>query len=614
MIAQMKRVFVVLQDKDKQDQLKQLRRLGVLHVEALPGSGAAYDELMAARASILTAVGLLSEFKVKPVSGDMTVTSAIDMATGIRRIDAVIKTALAEQGALIREMERVSSWGDFDPSLIAWFAAKGLQVQLVELESRNLGQLPEDVDYITLERSKTASRVLLVSRQALALPACCTVFPMPAKSLSELQAELVTVKSRVASMKAELSAKAPHAAALSQAVAKVDSEIQFEALHSGMPASGGVAYFSAWLPAKDEKRLVEAAAKSGWGLLVAEPLPEEQPPTKIENPAIVRMIQPVFDFLGTVPNYREYDISGWFLMFFTVFFAMIFGDGGYGSLLLLGGIFAALKAKKQSGRVPDAVRLLLLLASATVLWGILTASWFGLDVSLLPAIFKNVSIPWIASYNPAAGANIKQLCFIIATSHLIIAHLKNMVRDRKSLKLLAQVGLLMQVAGMYFLVLNLVLDAVRFPVPNFALYLIGGGFVLNFVFANYEGNIIKSILASFANIVSVFLGVVNVFADVVSYIRLWAVGLAGVAISQTVNSMAGPMLSKALLFAMGVALLLFGHGLNVVMSLLSVIVHGVRLNMLEFSGHLGMEWSGYKYEPFNETADEVVPEGERSLA
>jgi V/A-type H+-transporting ATPase subunit I len=167
---------------------------------------------------------------------------------------------------------------------------------------------------------------------------------------------------------------------------------------------------------------------------------------------------------------------------------------------------------------------------------------------------------------------------------------------------------------MYFLVLNLVLDAVRFPVPNFALYLIGGGFVLNFVFANYEGNIIKSILASFANIVSVFLGVVNVFADVVSYIRLWAVGLAGVAISQTVNSMAGPMLSKALLFAMGVALLLFGHGLNVVMSLLSVIVHGVRLNMLEFSGHLGMEWSGYKYEPFNETADEVVPEGERSLA
>jgi V/A-type H+-transporting ATPase subunit I len=100
------------------------------------------------------------------------------------------------------------------------------------------------------------------------------------------------------------------------------------------------------------------------------------------------------------------------------------------------------------------------------------------------------------------------------------------------------------------------------------------------------------------NIVSVFLGVVNVFADITSYIRLWAVGLAGEAISQTVNTMAGPMLGKAVLFAFGLILIGFGHGLNLVLSLLSVIVHGIRLNMLEYSGHLGMEWSGFKYEPF----------------
>ncbi len=82
-------------------------------------------------------------------------------------------------------------------------------------------------------------------------------------------------------------------------------------------------------------------------------------------------------------------------------------------------------------------------------------------------------------------------------------------------------------------------------------------------------------------------------------------GLAGLAISQTVNNMAGPLLGSFLLFIAGALLLVFGHGLNLVMALLSVIVHGVRLNMLEFSGHLGMEWSGYKYEPF---ADSVRTE------
>ena len=78
------------------------------------------------------------------------------------------------------------------------------------------------------------------------------------------------------------------------------------------------------------------------------------------------------------------------------------------------------------------------------------------------------------------------------------------------------------------------------------------------------------------------------------------VGLAGAAISQTVNTMAGPILGHAILFAIGVILLVFGHGLNMVLNLLSVLVHGVRLNTLEFSSHLGMSWSGIKYNPFSE--------------
>jgi V/A-type H+-transporting ATPase subunit I len=108
----------------------------------------------------------------------------------------------------------------------------------------------------------------------------------------------------------------------------------------------------------------------------------------------------------------------------------------------------------------------------------------------------------------------------------------------------------------------------------------------------------KSILESLKNIISVFLGIVNVFSDIVSYIRLWAVALAGAAISGTVNAMAGPMFGKLTMMVFGVILLVFGHGLNMILNLLSVIVHGVRLNTLEFSQHLGMAWSGTKYRPF----------------
>ena len=389
---------------------------------------------------------------------------------------------------------------------------------------------------------------------------------------------------------------------LRSALKRAETDLTFETLLTGMEGEGPVVWLEGWVPEKDAARLAEVAAKHSWGLLLDDPADEEQPPTKVENNAFVRMIAPVFDFLGTVPNYREYDISASFLIFFTIFFAMIFGDGGYGTILLLMGLYSALKAKKTSGTVPDFVRLLILMSSATVAWGAVTGTWFGLDSEILPAFLLNLRIPWISNANPMSGANIKQLCFILGVVHLVWAHLKNIKRDIHSLKFLAQIGLLLQVLGMYSLVLNLVLDAVRFPIPQYALILIGVGFVLNFVFANYEGSILKSILASMVNIVSVFLGVVNVFADITSYIRLWAVGLAGLAISQTVNSMAGPMLGKAILFGFGLILVIFGHGLNIILCVLSVIVHGVRLNMLEYSTHLGMEWSGFKYEPFREVA------------
>ena len=126
------------------------------------------------------------------------------------------------------------------------------------------------------------------------------------------------------------------------------------------------------------------------------------------------------------------------------------------------------------------------------------------------------------------------------------------------------------------------------------------GFAVNFIFGNYETSILQSVLDSVKDIVSMLLGVVNVFSDIVSYIRLWAVGLAGAAISATINDMVSPLLGHFVFIIFAVVVLVFGHGLNMILNVLSVIVHGIRLNTLEFSNHIGLSWSGHKYEPFEE--------------
>ena len=253
-----------------------------------------------------------------------------------------------------------------------------------------------------------------------------------------------------------------------------------------------------------------------------------------------------------------------------------------------------------------------MLSGSTIVWGFLTSTWFAIPFDSLPIILRRLSLPALNGGNPDSGTNTKILCFIIGAVQLAIAHIKNIKRDFPNLKFLAQIGSLIMVIGMFDAVLNLVIDSSRFPLYSWALALIGVGFALVFVFGNWDGNLLRSMMEGLKGIIPTFLGTVSVFADIVSYIRLWAVGLAGLAISQTVNGMAvnmfGPAAGHLVAFIiggmMGLILIFVGHSINLLMSVLSVIVHGIRLNMLEFSSHLGMEWSGYKYEPLSESAEE----------
>jgi V/A-type H+-transporting ATPase subunit I len=348
--------------------------------------------------------------------------------------------------------------------------------------------------------------------------------------------------------------------------------------------------------------LAAEAKARGWALLMDNPGAEDATPTKVENNRVVDMIKPVFGFLGIVPAYTEYEISPWFLVFFSLFTAMIFGDGGYGGLMFLVWAFAAFRTWRKGQKLSDALRLFFLIAVLTLGWGALTGTWFSLRAESLPAFLAKLALWPISSANPGASKNIQILCFFLGALQLTVARIKNVIRDFPNPKFLAQVGSLALIGGMLFLVLNLVVDSKRFPVPPYAVWLVAGGFGATLLFGAYEGNILKSLVEGLKNIIPTFLGAVGVFADIVSYIRLWALGLAGSSLAAIINTMGGGLVKAALIGVFGIIILVFGHGLNMVLSVLSVVVHAIRLNILEFScNHLGMQWSGIAYEPFRST-------------
>ena len=503
---------------------------------------------------------------------------------------------------------------------------------MYEIPEDKYNLVDEKVTTICVNRIKKIVRFLLIDAsedRPEGLPPEAFEVPMPVLSTKDLAKRVEDNEAEISKIEEELKAETVYISQIQDFKSNLETDIQFETIYSGMGQENSgkttdLAWLTGYVPVDSFDKLKDCVTKNSWAMAASDPTEEDNVPTKLKNNKFVSLIYPLTDFLGTVPGYHEYDISGWFLLFFCVFFGMIFGDGGYGLLVTIASLVLVLKSLFQKKSVSPLMGLLLLLGLSTVAWGTVTCTWFGLKPEQLPAWLTSLSItpisnaagsdyrlylPWNTEVGLTTGQNLQIFCFTLAFLQLSVAHLKGMARNRKSLKVLGEFGSLLQIWGMFYVVLSMVVSSALFPlglvvnnipVGTIAIALVGGGFALSFIFSNYEGNIGASILESCKNIISVLLGVVNVFSDIVSYIRLWAVGLAGSAISNTVNEMAGPLLGHAITFIAFVALIAFGHGLNMVLNLLSVIVHGVRLNTLEFSTHLGMSWSGFKYNPFAE--------------
>lgn len=611
MIAPMKRFILVLLGKDAHDAPLHLKKLGIAHLEKFESSGKTCADLEILLKKGRGALAILTSSSDKKVSSRREASlSASALIEKTLAVSAEIATLQDSVSDIRREIERIGVWGNFSPELLDSLRESGLHIRLLEGSPAQMKNLPEETDYIRLPAPKGRVRIALINDDR-PLPEFME-FGLPAKSLSAFEKEAQGLRAKITENKNELLGFAAGKELVEREIAKLESALTIERLRAGMPSQESLRYLSGYVPARDSGRLKALAAERGWAIALDDPSPDELPPTKVENNPVVRMMQPVFDFLGTVPNYREYDISGWFLVFFSIYFAMIFGDGGYGLIMLSGAVAMFVKSRRRKVKLSDAGRLLFVLSGMTILWGALTATWFAIPFDSLPGVLRALAVPALSSGNPDSGTNVKIFCFLLGAIQLAVAHMKNIKRDFPNLKFLSQLGSLALVLGMFNAVLSLVIDSQRFPILSVSVGLIGGGFLLVLVFGNWNGNLFRSLLEGLKGIIPTFLGTISVFADIVSYVRLWAVGLAGLAISQTVNGMAvsmiGPAPGRIAAFIFGglmaVVLIVVGHSINLVMSVLSVIVHGIRLNILEFSSHLGMEWSGYKYEPLCETAEE----------
>lgn len=576
----MSKVLLFCLDTDRERTLETLRDLGVLHVTAThPPAESAIEPVRQRLGRIHRVLDALP--KDVPNSASRPDESAEVL---LDKADALLQQRKAAADALERiraELRRLEPLGDFSPAGLANLEHAGLPVAIYQAPVKTPLVAPKTTVLTVVGRDRNMVYFAVVGPHEP--NPRWERFRMPERAPAEWRAEAAARESEIANVEADLRRLAAARPALEVLKTQTREALDFLEVREGMGHARRVAYLKGFCPTENLPALRRAAATHGWGLAVSEPDDSDPVPTLVRNPSWVRPIRAVFQFIGLLNGYGEPDISAIFMLFFTLFVAMLIGDAGYGAVILI----LAFLCRRKMASSPSTLRLFYTLGSATLGWGLLTANYFGVDLS--------GSLPSVPYLTDAAQKddNLKYLCFLIGAVHLTIAHVWTGLRAIRTWQVLAEIGRILVVWSMFFLAKLLVLNH---PISTRAVAaMFGVGLTLIVLFMTP----LRKFKTEWYNHVMLPLTIIGNFVDVVSYIRLFAVGFAGVAVAESFNKMALSMGAGSLGGGIAAVLvLLVGHGLNLALSAMAVIVHGVRLNTLEFSQHMGMQWTGIPYHPF----------------
>ncbi|MDP3732421.1 MAG: hypothetical protein Q8R31_05305 [Candidatus Omnitrophota bacterium] len=583
----MKRASIIILTQDTQDTLKGLRRLGVLHIE--------HQQVPQGKdiATLKEEIALLSDALAILMQTDSSCPAPLENAKGevndwkhIARhiIDTRKRIEQIEEYArnLTAQMDQWESWGDFDPDDIKNLREKGVYIKLYPVPYKNIKELPEDLVIKAIFTENGIAHCLVAGQKEFSLS--FKEVTLPRMGLSAMRKRLLEDKEVLKELKEDLRSSCNYYQGLIKIKKKLENELELQEAMSGMGEAGELAYVTGYIPFDAVESLSDLAKKERWGVSVTDPSEEDSVPTLIRNKRWITTISPLFKLLEVIPGYRELDVSPLFLIFFSLFFGMIIGDAGYGLIYLF---LTALTQKKMGKKIADHAPFFLfyVLSSCAILWGLVTGTFFGQEWYLKAGLK-----PLVPALNNTKV--IQTFCFFLGAFHLTLAHLWRALLQLPALTVGAEIGWIAVLWAAFFLAKTLILGDMF---PFFGKWLIIGGLTLVIFCSSPQRNIFKAIGKGLA---SVALSAVNNFTDVVSYIRLFAVGLAGVAIADTVNTLA--VSAGGANWLVFVLIILVGHTINFVLGPMSVLVHGVRLNVLEFSSHAGVAWSGVKYRPLQE--------------
>lgn len=602
MITKMKKLTFLVYHKEYEAFLNGVRELGVVHVAEKQQGVADNTELQESirlSARLQATEKMLQALKpAKPTVAEVPASSArglevldeVDMLqTEKNKLQQQLQTYQKEKAAL-------EPWGDFDPENLIRLSESGLKVGFYSCSEGNYDAAWEEI-YNAMVINRISSRVyfITVTKNAEEVDLDVEQAKLPPYSLERVQTLCDETEQALTDNEEKLKILAEkELPSLRAALKEVNSEMEFSKVMLNTESASGekLMLLQGWAPASKIKDISEWLDAQHVYYEVTSPVPGDNVPIQLNNKGFFAWFEPICK-LYMLPKYNELDLTPFFAPFFMVFFGLCLGDSGYGLFLFLGATLYRMFAKNISATMKPILSLIQVLAASTFFCGMLTGTFFGFSLYDLDIpFFKEMKAHLFLDNN-----DMFQLSLILGAIQILFGMVLKAVNQG------IQFGFKYAVATIGWIVL-LISCGIGALLPEIMplggtvhLCILGVAAAMIFLFNSPGKNIFLNIGLGFWDSYNMATGLLG---DVLSYVRLFALGLSGGILAGVFNSLAVGMSPDNVILGPLIMVLIFviGHSINIFMNVLGAMVHPMRLTFVEFFKNSGYEGGGKEYKPF----------------
>lgn len=604
MVRKMKKFSFLVYHKDYDTFLQELRELGLIHVAKLDKEVPESDELnsfvaqlknlQAAKKTIDKAV---SEEKEKAPTNAADVELGYTIPSKIEEIQEAVAKLQQQIQAAKREHDILLPWGHFEKENISRLKEAGYKINFFSIQ-KSLYKEEWESTYNATVINDMSSRLhfITISKQDnVSEELALEPIELPDISLNDLSALITSLENKLKEEDNKLKALAQDIPSIDAAIEDIESHISLKEvmLSTDRVADSKLMLMIGWAPAEMESEIVSYLQSKDAYYEVKDPTPEDDVPIMLNNNKFFKLFEPITK-LYMLPKYNELDLTGYFAPFFMIFFGLSLGDIGYGLFLFV--VATAVKLWKKStlkDSMKSVLSLVQVLGVSAFFCGFLTGGFFGAQLYDLDTPITNMLKENVFFNN--------DMMFTLSIVLGIIQIMFGMIL--KAINRIIQFGFVHGISTIGWIVLLLsIVFSTLFPAalpmmstPHLIILAVSGVAIF---FVNTPGkNIFLNLGLGLWDTYNMATGLLG---DILSYVRLFALGLSGGILASVFTSLAVGMSPDNIIIGPIVTVLIFviGHGINIFMNTLGAIVHPMRLTYVEFFKNSDFEGGGQKYQPF----------------